>query len=197
MKTEPTAAPLAGVGAPQAPGTASPPASAGPGARVKALAPGRGGMLRLSLSVVAGLVLGYALGARTGVRPALEAGARVDAVSLAQALPWKAEIASEPAERRQIARLLEEVRVNRARIEALRHATETARIGERVKALETARDAATEAARAQERRSAQLGADLARVGDRLGALERRAVDMTPTATISLPERKRPDAKSRP
>jgi hypothetical protein len=152
--------------------------------------------LYVALSIMAGAVVGYGFGQSAGVRSAVEAGARVDAASLAAALPWKPEIASQSAERQQIARLLEEVRVNRAQIEAMRHATEHLRAGERLRALETARDAAVEGARAQDRAAAQLSSELARVGERVERLEKRAADMTPTASIPAPERKRVDGKPR-
>jgi hypothetical protein len=147
-----------------------------------------------ALSLLCGALIGYALGAHTGVRPGVEAGARVDAASLAQALPWKAEIANEPAARQQMARLLEEVRINRAQMEALRHAAETQRAGERLKALETAREALTEGLRAEERAAGRLATELTHVHERLDRLEKGAIDMAPTASIVAPAQKRAERK---
>lgn len=137
--------------------------------------------LFLALSIIAGVAVGYFVGSHTGVRPAVEAGARVDAASLAQALPWKSEIASDVGDKREIAHLLDELRSLRAQIEQVRHTVEAARAGERV---------------------AETTSRLDKFEERLGRVERLGADRTATGSIApadraaaaKPEEKRPVIK---
>lgn len=115
-------------------------------------------VLLVALSMICGMVVGFYLGFQTGVKPGLQAGA-----TLSQALPWKTEIASEPAETQEIARLLDEVRRNRAQIEAMRHVMESSR--------------------AMERSGADLLARLDRLEERLNRVIPASVDFTLTSAI--------------
>ncbi len=136
----------------------------GPGARAP-----RKGRLRLALlsvSIVCGLALGFA-GVRAALKPAADAGQ----AALTQALPLKKEISSAAGESREIGQLLDDVRTLRAEVEALLHKNENARLAERLRALETGRDAA-----------AALGPRLDRLEERLARLE--GVDPTPTGALT-------------
>lgn len=137
--------------------------------------------LLLALSIVAGIAVGYFVGSHTGVRPAVEAGARVEAASLAQALPWKSEIASDAGDKHEIAHLLDELRSLRAQIEQVRHTVEAARAGER---------------------AAETASRLDKFEERIGRVERLGADRTATGAIApvdraaaaKPEQKRPETK---
>jgi hypothetical protein len=134
----------------------------------------------LIVSVVAGLSLGYFSGTHTGVHPALEAGARVSAANLAQALPWKSEVYGE-AGGAPLAQLLEETRALRAQLEQIRHSAENARVSERLHSLE----AGQEAARASERGgAAETGARLEALEARLARLELALADRTPVGALA-------------
>lgn len=134
----------------------------------------------LIASIVAGLSLGYFSGTHTGVHPALEAGARVSAANLAQALPWKSEVYGE-AGGAPLAQLLEETRTLRAQLEQIRHAAENARVSERLHSLE----AGLEAARASERGdAAETGARLGALEARLARLELALADRTPVGALA-------------
>ena len=143
----------------------------------------------LTASVTLGLALGYVSGSRTGVRPALEAGGRVDAASLARALPWKNEIAAEAVDRRQVARLLDDLRSLRAQVEQMRHASETSRILDRIHALEVAGRAAPPA---PSRSKVDPTARLVKLEERFARLERAGADRTATGSIAKPETAKPD-----
>ncbi len=137
----------------------------------------------LALSVVMGGAGGLILGADTGVKSALEAGARVDAATLAQALPWKIEIASEPSAKLDIARLLDEMRGLRAQIEQMRHNAEISRTAERLRALEAARETSAEAELALNRALAAQTARLDEIEARLSRVERFGADATPVGAV--------------
>lgn len=138
--------------------------------------------LLVALSTLSGLAVGFYLGFHTGVKPALKAGARIDGAALEQALPWKTQIATEPVDRRQIARLLDEARANRAQIEAMRHTLENAHALERLRALENAKETGAEASRAQEKANAAILARLDRLEQRLRAPS-PGVDFSPTSAL--------------
>jgi hypothetical protein len=143
----------------------------------------RGGFILAS--IVAGTAAGYVLGSHTGVRDGLEAGQSIDAETLSKALAWKPEIAStDLRRRREIAQLLDEVRSARAQLESLRHEKEALRPAERLRALESAREAGA--------------SRLDRLEARLGRLERTQIDPTPTGALpKTAERKEPRAAERP
>jgi hypothetical protein len=142
-------------------------------------------------SIAAGMAAGFALGSRTGVKTALEAGRSIDAETLGKALAWKPEIAAGAPERREIAQLLDELRTARAQMEAYRHDRETMRAAERLRALETAREAGD--------RSAAARAE--KIEMRLDRLERMSIDplradpsridLTPTGALPKAERRDP------
>jgi hypothetical protein len=129
------------------------------------------------VSIAVGTSAGFVLGSRTGVKDALEAGQSIDAETLSKALAWKPEVASiDLRRRRDIAQLLEDVRSARAQIESLRHEREALRPGERLRALEAAREAGA--------------TRLERMEGRLSRLERAQLDPTPTGSLpKAPERK--------
>lgn len=137
----------------------------------------------LALSVAFGGAGGLILGANTGVRPALEAATRVDAAILAQALPWKLEVASNSSARLDLARLLDEIRGLRAQIEQMRHNAETSRAAERLRALEPPRAPAAEAEPTLNRAAAALTARLGEIELRVSRLERAGADATPVGAI--------------
>lgn len=130
----------------------------------------RGVYAAAAFSVAAGAVAGYLVGAHTGVRPAVEAGLRIEAASLSQALPWKTEIAAGAGDRREVARLTDEMRFLRAEMEQLR------------RNAETARPAPGPAA------GAETAARLDRIEGRLGRLERDGADKSPTSSVAPAER---------
>jgi hypothetical protein len=137
------------------------------------------------VSIALGTGAGYVLGSRTGVKDALEAGQSIDAETLSKALAWKPEVASvDLRRRREIAQLLDDVRSARAQIESLRHEREALRPGERLRALEAAREAGA--------------ARLDRLEARLSRLERPQVDPTPTGSVpKAAERKEPPPRLAP
>ena len=99
----------------------------------------------LTLSIAAGSVAGVILGGKTGVKPGLEAGSRLDAAMLApNGLP-NANAAAQTDPTPEMAHMLDEMRGLRAQIEQLRHGVETARTADRSRAQETAHDASLEA----------------------------------------------------
>jgi hypothetical protein len=140
---------------------------------------GRGPYAALAFSVGMGAVFGYLVGSRTGVREAVEEGARVEAASLAEALPWKPEVAaSQPPDKREIARVLDQLRSLRAQIEQMRHQAETAR---------PAADPAG---------AGEIAARFSRLEERLDRLERASADKAATgafAPAAKPEEPRDDA----
>ncbi|PWB82469.1 MAG: hypothetical protein C3F11_11720 [Methylocystaceae bacterium] len=142
----------------------------------------------VAASVAAGVVVGFLMGSRTGVREALDAGANIDGPAMSKALAWKPEIASGAAERQEIARLTDEVRSLRAQAESLRHGGETLRVAERLRALETARDADREAGRANERAIASASARIDKIEARLDLVERAKIDRTPTGAVPKADR---------
>ncbi|ATQ67560.1 MULTISPECIES: hypothetical protein [Methylosinus] len=141
-------------------------------------------------SIAFGTAAGYMLGSRTGVKDAIEAGQSIDAETLSKALAWKPEVASiDLRRRREIAQMLDDVRSARAQIESLRHEREALRPGERLRALEAAREAGA--------------ARLDRLEARLSRLERTQVDPTPTGSVpktaapKTAERKEPPPRLAP
>ncbi|MBY6242139.1 hypothetical protein [Methylosinus sp. Sm6] len=138
-------------------------------------------------SIAVGAAAGFVLGSHTGVKDGLEAGQSIDAETLSKALAWKPEVASvDLRRRREIAQLLDDVRSVRAQLESLRHEREAMRPGERLRALESARDVG--------------GARLDRMEARLSRIERAQIDPTPTGSLpKAAERKepRPAAPERP
>lgn len=136
----------------------------------------------IALSIAFGLALGFYSGSRTGVGPALDAASQSNSASLAQALPWKTEIAAEAKDRRETAQLVGELRTLRAQVEQLRHANEASRAGERRRALEAGRDAT------QDRAKLDVAARLDKVEDRLSHLEKASADKTATGAIARPDK---------
>ena len=138
----------------------------------------------LTLSIAAGSVAGVILGGKTGVKPGLEAGSRLDAAMLAPSGLLSAEVAAQTAPAPEMARMLDEVRGLRAQIEQLRHGVETARTADRSRAQETARDASLEPQQqALDQTTAALAARLGEIDSRLARLERSGVDPTPVGSI--------------
>lgn len=148
--------------------------------------------LLVALSTLCGLAVGFYLGFHTGVKPALHAAASLEGASLTKALPWKSEIATETAEKQEIARLLDDVRANRAQIEAMRHFMENSRMVERFNALETARETSVKASRSLEKIHAAILARLDRLEERLNRAP-PGVDPAPTSAISKSEPGKGDA----
>ncbi len=151
----------------------------------------------LTLSIAAGSVAGVILGGQTGVKPALEAGARVETALLAQAPPTKTEAAAQPDPASDVTRLLDDVRGLRAQIEQLRHVAETSRTADQLRAQETARDANLETQqKALDQTTAALAAKLNEIDGRLARLERSGVDTTPVGSIGRPSRAQRGEKGR-
>jgi hypothetical protein len=151
----------------------------------------------LALSIAAGSVAGAILGGRTGVKPGLEAGARVDTALLAQAPPAKTEGVPQTEPVSDVTRLLDDVRGLRAQIEQLRHAAETARTADHLRAQEAARDVSLEAQQqALDQTTAALAAKLNEIDGRLARLERSGVDTTPVGSIGRPSRAQRGEKGR-
>ena len=123
----------------------------------------------LALAILVGGALGLELGMRAGGLAPPPSG-RVAAAS-----PTAVGAAD-------VARLREDVRSLRAQIEQLRHAAETSRTSERLKALEMAHE--TSAAHAQLPSATATRLDALEA--RLERLERVGVDTTPTALIQRP-----------
>jgi hypothetical protein len=143
----------------------------------------------LTLSIAAGSVAGVILGGKTGVKPGLEAGSRLETAMLAPSGPPTAEVAAQTDSTSEMARTLDEVRGLRAQIEQLRHGVETARTADRSRAQETARDASLEAQQqALDQTTATLAAKLAEIDSRLARLERSGADTTPVGSIAKPAR---------
>ncbi len=149
----------------------------------------------LAVSIIGGGAAGLTLGENTGVRSAIEAGAKIDVATLAQALPWKLEVASGGSSPPDIAVLLEDVRGLRAQIEQMRHAAETQRAGDRLKSLETAQGASLGAEQALDRTATALATRLNEIDARLARLERVGSDTTPTGAISRTEQGRSAEKA--
>jgi hypothetical protein len=147
----------------------------------------------LTLSIAAGSVAGVILGGKTGVKPGLEAGSRLDAAMLAPGQPSNAEVAAQTDPTPEMARMLDEVRGLRAQIEQLRHGVETARTTDRSRAQETARDASLEAL---DQTTGVLAAKLTEIDSRLARLERSGVDPTPVGSIAKPARAGHAARAR-
>jgi len=141
----------------------------------------------LAVSIVGGGAAGLTMGENTGVRSAIEAGAKIDVATLAQALPWKLEVASAGSSPPDIALLLEDVRGLRAQIEQIRHTAETQRVGDRVKALESAQGVSLGAEQTLDRTTTALATRLNEIDARLARLERAGTDTTPTGAISRTE----------
>jgi len=124
----------------------------------------------LALAILVGGALGLELGMRAG-RSAPSRSLRV------------AETASrDAAGSAEVAGLREDVRALRAQIEQLRHAGETSRTAERLKALETAHETCPAPAQLPSAAATRLDALEARIE----RLERVGVDTTPTALIQRP-----------
>ena len=124
------------------------------------------------------LALAILLGAAVGLEFGLRAGGSAPPTS-----GRVAETASQDAAgAAEVARLRNDVRSLRAQIEQLRHAAETSRMAERLKALETAHE--TSAAHAQLPSATAMRVDALEA--RLERLERGGVDTTPTALIQRP-----------
>ena len=124
----------------------------------------------LALAILVGGALGLELGMRAGGLAPPPSGRVAETAS-----PQAAGAAD-------VARLREDVRSLRAQIEQLRHAAETSRTAERLKALETAHE--TSAAHAQLPSATATRLDALEA--RLERLERVGVDTTPTAMIQRP-----------
>lgn len=142
-------------------------------------------------SIAAGMIVGFLFGSRAGVKDAIEAGADINGPAMSKALSWKQEIASGAAERQEIARLTDEVRSLRAQLESMRHGGEALRAAERLRALETARDADREAGRAHEKAIASASARIEKIETRLDLIERAKIDRAPTGSVPKPDRDRP------
>ena len=124
----------------------------------------------LALAILVGGVLGLELGTRAGCLAPPKCGRVAETAS------------PDAAGSAEAVRLREEVRGLRAQLEQLRHAVETSRTAERLKALETAHEAS--AAHAQLASSA--GTRLDALEARLERLERAGADTTSTALIQRP-----------
>jgi hypothetical protein len=135
-------------------------------------------------SIAAGLTLGYLSAPSVGVKNALEGGARSEAASITQALPWKTEIASGAIEKQALAQLSDDVRALRKQIEQTRSAADTLRAPKRLRALESAFDANLETSRS----NANAAARIDRLETRIGLLERTAIDRTPTGSTTKIDR---------
>lgn len=132
----------------------------------------------LALAVLAGGAMGLDFGSRAG--------------GLAEAPHGRiAETPQDKAGGAEVARLIDELRSLRAKVEQIRHVAETARTAERLKALETAHEASA----AQAQLAASTATRLDAIDARLARLERAGVDATQTASIkghgSRNERKTP------
>ena len=143
----------------------------------------------LTLSIAAGSVAGVILGGKTGVKPGLEAGSRLDSAMIAPSEPPTAQAVAQTGPTPEMARMLDEVRGLRAQIEQLRHGVETARAADHVRAQEMTRDASLEAReQALDQTTATLAAKLAEIDSRLARLERSGADTTPVGSIAKPAR---------
>lgn len=138
----------------------------------------------VAASIAAGMVVGFLFGSHAGVKDALDAGASADGPGPTKALAWKPEIAAGLGDRRELARLVEEVRSMRAQVESLRHANETLRAADRLRALEAGREAALEGGRGNEKAAARLE----KIEARLDLVERAKIDRTPTGAVPKPDR---------
>jgi TolA-binding protein len=118
----------------------------------------------LALSALLGAALGLRLGGGLPGAPAPEDST----ARLAETLPGA-----------EVARLVDELRGLRAQIEQMRHNAELQRVAERVKALETARDALADA---NGQTAAQLAARLASVEARLAEIEVAGADSATPGT---------------
>jgi len=83
----------------------------------------------------------------------------------------------------EVARLLHELRGLRAQIEQIRHASETLRAADRLRALEAAHDAGLAAQAEAKNAAAPVVSRLAELDARIARLERPASDMTATGAI--------------
>ena len=142
----------------------------------------------LTLSIAAGSVAGVILGGKTGVKPGLEAGSRLDAAMLAPNGPPTANAAAQTDPTPEMAHMLDEMRGLRAQIEQLRHGVETARTADRSRAQETAHDASLEARQQALDQTTATLPQLAEIDARLARLERSGADTTPVGSIAKPAR---------
>lgn len=83
----------------------------------------------------------------------------------------------------EVARLLHEVRGLRAQIEQIRHASETLRVADRLRALEAAPDAGLANQTEAKNAAAPVVSRLAELDARIARLERPGSDMTATGAI--------------
>jgi hypothetical protein len=153
----------------------------------------RRGFIYIGAAIAAGMAVGYLLGSGAGLKNRAEPVVGNERASIQQALPWKAEVASSAADRRDAARLTDEIRLVRTQIEQLRRSAETQRSSERLRALETAREESHDALKAN-------AAKLEKLEARLSQLERASADRTPTGSLAkdrvakLAEEQRAEAK---
>ena len=165
------------------------PAAAGPG------------FLKRHGALAAGMALALGLGAYAGTQVGFEhpeaATAKEMSVNVAQALPWKRDVAMASTQAREITRLKEELRGMRAQVDALKTNPDQARQAQELRSLrasiETLKDGLTAARADTANAIAQVSsgqvpkvADQLRVeklAERLDRLERQVADPTPMAAI--------------
>jgi hypothetical protein len=150
--------------------------------------------LALAASVVAGGAMGFSLGARTGVRPAIEAAMRAEGAKPARADSASAAQAPVAGGGEELANLTAELQSLRAQMEQMRHVAETQRAAERLKALEASQSSAQEALQALEKTAAANAARLDEIDRRLARAERPGVDFTPVGAIGRSDRAPPRRK---
>lgn len=138
-------------------------------------------------AIAAGLTLGYLSAPSIAIKNAPD-GARNEAASIAQALPWKTEIASEASEKQALTQLSDDIRTLRAQIEQTRNAANSLRAPQRLRTLEAALDALE-----TNRSNANAAARIDKLETRIGLLERTAIDRTPTGSTKIDRAAAPTA----
>ncbi len=139
----------------------------------------------LLISIGAGGAAGLSLGENTGVKEAIQAGAKIDGIKIARVGGTPDTMT--PTETQSVASLVDELRGLRAQMEQMRHAAESQRVAERLKALETTQSANQDTLQGIDN---AVGASAARLNDidgRLTRLERAGADATPVGAISKTE----------
>lgn len=124
----------------------------------------------LAVAILLGAALGLEFGIRAGGLAPLTSGRAAQTESLDRAALV------------EVARLRDDVRSLRAQIEQLRHAVESSRAAERIKALETAHEASF----AREQLASATATKLGALEARLERLERAGADASPTSVIRRP-----------
>jgi len=140
----------------------------------------------LTVSIVGGSLAGLTMGGDTGVRSAIEAGRRMEAVIPAQTSPAKTAVASAAGGQPDAAHLLEDIRGLRAQIEQMRHTAETQRSGERLRTLEAAQATNADLEQDRGRELTALANRITEIDARLERLERAGADATPVGAIIKP-----------